>query len=419
MAESTSTAPSTSGSIRITPRGFRFGRDEGWESSAGSVKSSPLSITEYSATRNPKRELAKQHMALPQLQKEPDYDFVTQWRNLKLYRVCNAVPYLLGPQNIVNRIQLIIEQGMEYKGDLSDVDGSPLPAFKFINDKDRALMTILFSASMTEDQCQRTENWTAQGLPVEDNKLRLYKDVQRLQPEVVYVDLNDFMHKAKEWADVPNPANAACDYPDAKNEWADIVAKLREHDVDPAQIDLPLYKYLTIELKGEHINTAIEQIKKLSISGDLARRFKKWKVAYDAQLSVLRATEKENEHKQWAYSKRFSHKHPTGIDVKLVQIEEKKPEEVAPLVAKKPAKGMGKVKKALRILFILSLFAGLISGIIYAMMTSISNDFTKPEGPSSPEEWVSVRLAWGRELPMDVEDVVHENDITVAEIACS
>lgn len=241
---------------------------------------------------------------------------VTKVQGLLLYRLCSTVPYLLGPISVADRIQIIIENHLE-------TTDSPGPQLKGLatGDFDRrtgALLTILLSLQMSAEERRINGNWTAQGLAVDGNALRLYKDRRPQIAVPTRVTLQDFIDLGKQWHESPRPEQVCCDHPATQIPWAEITPKLRARNVPVSKIDKELYRRLTMKCTAENLDTALDEIETWSQNGILENRYQAWQrkeaaAAAASQPASSTPASSESGRSQGLYSKRFSHTHPLGI----------------------------------------------------------------------------------------------------------
>ncbi|KAF1829979.1 hypothetical protein BDW02DRAFT_573469 [Decorospora gaudefroyi] len=298
-----------------TPAGFRLEPyNEGWNSEGSSLSRLRQTYSRPSSPRreNPKSNSMMSRLAVPTPKSTPQYEYVAAFQGLKLCRVCDAVPYLLGPRTLADRVQVILEHGLQFSETIYETTKiSPEDPHSF-SDRDRALLAILSALRTPEWTRRERGNWYPQGLAARYDSLRLYKHAGDGIIKVRYVTLANLLEFAQAWVRTPNPARVSGDHPKAKNLWVDIAAKLREREVDIRKIDLELYHELTMKLEGEELVHKLDEISQWHKDGSLNDRFAAWVHVAEQQASLSRQANTDDKPLDGMYSKRFTHKYPLG-----------------------------------------------------------------------------------------------------------
>ncbi|KAF2036127.1 hypothetical protein EK21DRAFT_83840 [Setomelanomma holmii] len=343
----------------------------GWKSHNGSLNLPPYMLgTTTPPTQNPKRVVQRLNLVVPALRNTTAHDFVTKLDGLALYRLSPAVPYLLGPSTIADRIAVIVENGREYSGPLAPY----ILRLESLSNRDRALMDILSAIQSSVGEQREAGDWTAQGLAREGSALRLYMDRRPKSLGIVYKQ-------------TPNPLNVACDHPDAKSSWHEVVQRLRQRQMDISKIDPDLYHQLTVECDRDSLNSTLDEIKEQSMRGELETRYNTWKNQESARNSPAPSRSAHDSARQSdLYTKRFTHEHPLGIavnDLKELEKERKLAEGDVAVNAgqqsekKTSGKMWSQVCSVSGRAAIVSLIAlGLLGGVVYSM--SSARSYTQP-----------------------------------------
>ncbi|XPS71880.1 hypothetical protein M3J09_004054 [Ascochyta lentis] len=117
----------------------------------------------------------------------------------------------------------------------------------------------------------------------------------------------EFLEHIKRWRELPNPANVLGD-DGAKTPWSRIVSQLRLLEVDFTKIDLSLYDELR-GCEGNALTVLLSRTQQWQKSGELERRFQRWREEQRAAFERERKAEMQND---GSYRLRFSHTHPLG-----------------------------------------------------------------------------------------------------------
>ncbi|KAL1792298.1 hypothetical protein ACET3X_008805 [Alternaria dauci] len=251
------------------------------------------------------------------------FDIVTEYHGLKLCRVSDAVPYLLGTRNLRARLASITEDKLSHTPSIRPGKiscGSP----DTYSSLDLSLMAILHTLRNASSSRQALGNWYAQGLAARNDSLILYEHTAATGPEQILVSAAKFQDMAQTWLHIRNPSNMSGDPPNAINAWVDIVTDLRKQEVDIRKIDTKLYYELTTELEGEALQRRIAEIVRWSRNRHLDQRYEAWcrhvegtkKVAATAanqHTGTAAGTNQQDTRRDCLYTKRFSHAHPLGL----------------------------------------------------------------------------------------------------------
>ncbi|EUC48531.1 hypothetical protein COCMIDRAFT_87222 [Bipolaris oryzae ATCC 44560] len=341
----------------VTPAGYHLGpHGEGWNSPRSSLSRYRHEYSTLSPARreNPKMMGFVTSLVVPTPKTRPDYDVVAEYQGLKLGRISDAVPYLLGPRSIIDRIQVVLEHSQEHPQEhlqpsssryTTSSQDTPQPVYTA---QDKALMAILTSLSKPETLRLEKGDWYPQGLAARYDALVLYENNASHGIRLAYISLADFIHQAQTWLLAPNPTNKSGDAPHAKNPWSPLAAQLRSKGVDVSKIDLQTYLDLTQHLSASDLAAKLDEIAQWARDGTLDSRFEKFiqekqeaAAAYARNRSSrpLVRTSGANDTADTVfggpealYSKRFTHEYPMGraseVKVKRQQRSERSKEEV-------------------------------------------------------------------------------------------
>ncbi|XP_014557909.1 hypothetical protein COCVIDRAFT_14833 [Bipolaris victoriae FI3] len=321
----------------VTPAGYHLGpHGEGWNSPRSSLSRYRHEYSTLSPARreNPKMMGFVTSLAVPAPKTRPDYDVVAEYQGLKLGRISDAVPYLLGPRSIMDRIQVVLEHSQEHPQEhrkpssshyTTSSQDTPQPVY---TPRDKALMAILTSLNTSESLRLEKGDWYPQGLAARHDALVLYENTSSNGIRLAYVSLTDFIQQAQTWLLAPNPTNKSGDAPHAKNPWAPIAAQLRSKGVDVSKLDLQTYLDLTQHFSASDLPAKLDEIAQWAHDGTLEARYEKFITEKEATAAaqarnrgfrpLLRtsgandATNKVFGGHEALYSKRFTHEHPMG-----------------------------------------------------------------------------------------------------------
>lgn len=326
-------------------------------------------------------------LVVPTPRERPDYQVVAEYQGLKLGRVSDAVPYLLGPRSIIDRIQAVLEHEAKFPATIYDdnyLSGNASPEY---TDRDKALIAILSSLRVPEYVRLEKGDWYPQGLAARFDALLLYKHTAKSGVKTAHVTISEFHQMAQIWLLLPNPALVHGDYANVKNHWIDIASKLRERDVDISKIDLDLYQALTLKLEGEQLASKLDEIARWARDGTLDQRYDQYMqtVATQNTMTIARsiAAASSLSHTDARYSKRFTHKYPQGHTAQqrgaAMDAEQiKKQKEVAKMNALREKKRKRR-NKCFFVAFMVLLFGGAVGSMLWAMGTR-RWDFTQGGG---------------------------------------
>ncbi|OAG15452.1 hypothetical protein CC77DRAFT_1054005 [Alternaria alternata] len=280
-------------------------------------------------------------LQVPAPKVKPVFDVVAEYHGLELFRISDAVPYLLSTRNIRTRLASITEDNLSHTPNIHPGKisrGSP-DAYSSL---DLSLMAILHSLRNASSTRQAVGNWYTQGLATRKDSLILYEHTAATGPEQTLVSAAKFHDMAQTWLLLRNPSNKSGDLPHAINSWIDIITGLRKQNVDISKIDTKLYYELTTVLEGEALRRRIAEIARWSRTGHLDKRYAVWckyvegteekkiKVT-GTQHTVTTAGRKEKDTRtDGLYTKRFAHEHhrhhqhPLGRPRSLVSDDDEK-----------------------------------------------------------------------------------------------
>ncbi|CAN9390821.1 unnamed protein product [Alternaria alternata] len=280
-------------------------------------------------------------LQVPAPKVKPVFDVVAEYHGLELFRISDAVPYLLGTRNIRTRLASITEDNLSHTPNIHSgkiARGSP-DAYSSL---DLSLMAILHSLRNASSTRQAVGNWYTQGLATRKDSLILYEHTAATGPEQTLVSAAKFHDMVQTWLLLRNPSNRSGDPPHAINSWIDILTGLRKQNVDISKIDTKLYYELTTVLEGEALRRRIAEIARWSRTGHLDKRYAVWckyvegtkerktKVT-GTQHTVTTAGRKEKDTrkdglnaKRFAHEQPHHHQHPLGRPRSLVSDDDEK-----------------------------------------------------------------------------------------------
>lgn len=159
-----------------------------------------------------------------------------------LYAICRAVPYLLGPKNMVDA--------------LTTMRSAKIPDGVFIDDKGKAILdpqklsfmdkALIFVLFLLRTPLEKHNDPIRQFLTHFDHnkdQLIVYKDMGTKKPVVcINVTMLDFAGMALEWERVGNPGNVSPDRPDVKTPWEKILPLLKARNIVPKHLTKALYE---------------------------------------------------------------------------------------------------------------------------------------------------------------------------------
>ncbi|KAF2624199.1 hypothetical protein BU25DRAFT_461383 [Macroventuria anomochaeta] len=135
-----------------------------------------------------------------------------------------------------------------------------------------------------------------------------------------YCNILEFLEHVKRWRALPNPTKVL-DYDGGKIPWKHIVGRLGKFEVDFRKLDGGLYEELRACENYNDLTAKLFEIQQLQKSGALEKRFKKWKEQGDRMLHNKLKAETSSKFTVGLNNKRFSHKHPLGIDANDLEAE--------------------------------------------------------------------------------------------------
>lgn len=338
----------------VTPAGYHLGpHGEGWHSPRSSLSRYRHEYSTLSPARreNPKMMGFVTSLVVPTPKMRPDYDVVAEYQGLKLGRISDAVPYLLGPRSIMDRFQVVLEHLQEHLQPSSShytASSQDTPQLAYTA-RDKALMAILTSLSTPESLRLEKGDWYPQGLAARHDALVLYENTASNGIRLAYVSLTDFIQQAQTWLLAPNPTNKSGDAPHAKNPWPPIAAQLRSKGVDISKLDLEIYLDLTQHLSASDLPAKLDEIAQWARNGTLDARYEKFIAEKEEAAAAAQAKNRGSRPllrtsgandaadtvfggPEALYSKRFTHEYPMGkaasVKVKREQRSERSREEV-------------------------------------------------------------------------------------------
>ncbi|KAG9185539.1 hypothetical protein G6011_06870 [Alternaria panax] len=271
---------------------------------------------------NPKRGLngggGEVNLHVPSLKVKPVFDVVAQYQGLKLCRVSDAVPYLLGSRHMLTRLAAITEDKLRHTPDMRSARISQDTTHVY-SSLDLALMAVLHSLHDTPFTRQATGNWYPQGLPTHSTSLILYNHTALSGPIQTLVSAAKFTDMAETWLVLRNPTNMSGDPPHAINSWVDVSTELRKRGVDMGRIGGEVYYELTTLLKGESLERRIGEIAAQERGNRSGDGDGKEMCGATTQHTVTTAaaeagggSEKKGGKTDGINTKRFTHAHPHG-----------------------------------------------------------------------------------------------------------
>ncbi|KAH6618994.1 hypothetical protein C7974DRAFT_416328 [Boeremia exigua] len=238
---------------------------------------------------------------LPRPQDMHHHRYVTKYAGEPLFRLCSSVPYVLGPLSLVMRLQLIVE--------------TPI----LLPDEAQALLA---ARGLDEPNPFRKSQWLTQGLATQCTEEKKYTD-QRLELYFLrrhavvqrrYCNVLEFIVHMRRWRQLPNPAKVL-DYAGGNLSWIHIVDRLKRANIEAEKLDGGLYEELRDCETYEALTAKIREIKQLQTDGVLERRYKEWQDQGDAIVDSQLKDETNRKTLVSLNNKRFSHRHPLGVDV--------------------------------------------------------------------------------------------------------
>ena len=128
-----------------------------------------------------------------------------------------------------------------------------------------------------------------------------------------YCNLLEFIIQVRRWCLVPNPAKVL-DYDGDTIPWRHIVDRLGKFEVDFRKLDGELYEELKACENYNALTNKLFEIQQLQKSGALEQRYKKWKEHGDKIINSKLKAETDRRFPVGLNNKRFSHRHPLGVD---------------------------------------------------------------------------------------------------------
>ncbi|KNG50030.1 hypothetical protein TW65_02948 [Stemphylium lycopersici] len=318
----------------ITPVGYYLGpSEEGWQSERSSLSRYQPS---FPTSPSPRRERAKSNglascLKVPMPRTKPDYDIVAEYQGLKLGRISDAVPYLLGPRTVLDRIHIILEHKLQFAETIYPTSSTSSDTSYPYTPRDRALIAILTSLRTLEYTRRERGNWYPQGLATKHDALRLYKQSAKNGVKPVYLTLAEFLDKAAGRQRTPRPGDGV----GAVNAWTDIAARLRERGVDVEKVDWELHSQLATAVDGQELERRIDEVAMWSVEGTLEQRYNAFPAVNHTPTTPCSLSPPPHPHPHHPapatptptgtglYSKRFTHKYPLGRPRSVVSDVEK------------------------------------------------------------------------------------------------
>ncbi|KAF1925461.1 uncharacterized protein M421DRAFT_7935 [Didymella exigua CBS 183.55] len=224
-----------------------------------------------------------------------------------LFKLSKACPYILVPQVLAARLQLIVETPFIIPDEVKELAAERGLDVASLEGYDIALLTILG----VKIEGKKEPDY-------EDHRLALYFLRRHGIAHLRYCNILEFIEHIKRWRQIPNPAHllelGISGQGGGCITWTYIVQRMKDLDIDPAKLDMEFYQGL-IEVKTYRDLTArLLKLKEMAEDGTLDERFQKWdkvrdKRLYDWQTTIM--AEKKND--PGMNNRRFSHRHPMGI----------------------------------------------------------------------------------------------------------
>lgn len=135
-----------------------------------------------------------------------------------------------------------------------------------------------------------------------------------------YCNILEFIEHIKRWRKIPNPAHllelGVPGQGKGTISWSYIVQRMDDYKIDPAKLDMKMYKELLDIKTYRDLTAELIKIKEMAEDGTLDERYKKWeevreKTLYHWQTTIMADRKCDS----GTNNKRFSHRYPLGIDV--------------------------------------------------------------------------------------------------------
>lgn len=129
-----------------------------------------------------------------------------------------------------------------------------------------------------------------------------------------HCNILEFVEHLNRWKVLANPAKVL-DYDGGRMHWKYIVERLGLVNVDSKKIDMKLYEELRTCENEDALAVKLLEVQQLRNSGALEQRFKRWEEVAERTLFNRWKAETAKTADAGFYNKRFSHRHPMGVDV--------------------------------------------------------------------------------------------------------
>jgi hypothetical protein len=230
-----------------------------------------------------------------------------------LYRLCDTVPYLLGPKSYLDAIARTSNtrcpvETFQYATRKSGLDSGALTSL------DKRFMMFLKLLQAPAERRSKSENLALRAFTFEEKQMLVYKDSgwdNQITPFGLTFDA--FMGMMNRWNILPNPYLVMGDKAGATTKWSDVAGLLMDRKVSLHDIDCGIYDELT-SLPYEQLQGRIDN---LIESGELQSRKRARDLRTNAAIvsNVVHYSASPSKNKATMYNRRFSHKHPLGENV--------------------------------------------------------------------------------------------------------
>lgn len=236
--------------------------------------------------------------------------------NTHLFRLCESVPYILGPKLYLDALVRAVDYPILPDGTLDDYGFTEQDR---LGPADMALITILILLRLPEAHRKGAPDYVLLGTQTQGNSLVVWKDVGPFEPQVMGLTVGEFAALYIEWGLYPNPALCANNRPDVQTPWSEIVEMFHYRHIDVRPIDSDLYFKLTRTPVGDMLYQELEKAQQAAESSELpetrnqcerTKHMSRGAIAHHRNsFSYVQPMSRD---RTQLYSVRFSHEYPQG-----------------------------------------------------------------------------------------------------------
>jgi hypothetical protein len=237
---------------------------------------------------------------------------------MRLYRLCDTVPFLLGPAEYIAACKRLTLFGTPRVKTISDDKGNPVFDKTVLSTKDKTVLMVLELASRPQNELlDLTRRWL-QPLVKHDGAILCWKYLGDGQTEQMTLDIKLFARYLRDWQHTteffdPGPVDNAS----RVARWASILDAIHAHDIDIQLIDRTLFNTLLNIPTPAAIARKLTELSICAQAGLLTipsppLPLPKPRNPEPPPTAVFHYNQPQTHDESRVYGVRFSHKHPLG-----------------------------------------------------------------------------------------------------------